>query len=1517
AYSLTDHMDDEVATIQLQFTTLRKMMGDIQTKAFAKQECASAAQVPEQRVTLNLEAVLPPATLDTTWDDSKPQLLWFANEAWLFKLSRAPPCQLHPLPEGLRLPDVCYWPLIHPTPPDNPAHQLTLYLDGAANGTHAAWSVIATLNLPIGEVYIGCMYGCVHLEPDNPQWIGADAMDNIAAELSAMAMAQTCALRWPYSDHLICIRPDLSLSRTVATAVTTCRSNACLAQICRIQGLWLTARTEILEIRGHQGHAWNELADAVAKWALIQGSHEAEPSLGALHEFALQTHDVAWAWMQTTHPALSACFPSLIDQQVMQFDSSDLRVQQAPVRPEHSGSLNPSHAQWTMTVITANVLGNPITLGDAKVSIRHADPRRLVAVASIGQVHYTFVVLHAPCQATQSADTQPNGDVVAEWWSTTSAIWNNTVTTDICWLLVDANAPIDGEHGYHTGPLGAENPSKAGTAFMQFLAGNDLAVPSTFPHIHAGQTTTWSHATGKRSRKDYVAIKAKMMPLATHSWVDIHHDNTFAHADHLPVVLTCKGWQQLHSCAPSFRWDAEKLLDPQCCQDFQHALSTLPIPHWQVDVDDHAAIQEMQILHLGQQFFAKPPRQTHKIKLQPDTLAIIALKRQALDYGRAHKELDHPPFKEELRQLEKLVHCKVRRDTQAFYDALLDRLDHAGELHNHRLVYQLLTRLGRKKGGKAPGPKPLPMLKKEDGTFAATYDEQQRMWMTQFAAVEAGVPCSWAQLQQKHREEAEGLRVTLPEIDPAAFPTVWQIQGGEAPVQDYTETSPMPAEGFIDVTFVDDCAMLVHAPTNQRIEEVIKALVTCFDQAAQSRGLQVNFDRGKTELLWNILGKGAKATKHALYSQGNTLTWEQQGHMYRLHVCHAYKHLGTWTQTKHRHAREILARASAARQQWGQLARPFFRRSLSLATRVRVFQAIVVSKMLYNVHTWAGIKPEELTHWNNHLRGPIALLMKGVLAPQRKFRHPTDTLSAWCGILPLPQQVHLNRLRFAKRLFQRCPAITWRLLNAHQGPTSWIAAFKDSCSWMQQHYDKPHLLPNNHCLQSWIQHMCLDDHWKGRVRKTGKLALHYNTAQAEHAIWQHNFEATLQQAGATLPEDPVPFATPDRWQCDLCSKVFTSTRALAMHASRDHGYRKKVRYFAAGATCHVCNTLFHTRSRLAVHFEHNTRCYDVIQACWPPMPETEVNQLDQEDRLTEAALRKQGWWATKAFLPAVKTCGPSLPPGNDQASARMFQNMLARRPTDAAAYHQLQGRRVSAAPANAPDLPQEFEVYTVQQFMELNEIHGAWFDPSNPVVPMSGTLRGDLMSWLLEWETKCDLCLALGTSMVGMNSDRMAISAAQRAKAGKALGTVIVALQQTQYDTASSLRIFAPIDAVMQLLSVELQLGPEMEMPRPQVTELPHVYGNLPYDKNGQRSDRSRITLDLREGARLRLVNQQGWDQERWGNEGVVLSPQESLKDEGHYAIAVGGGPVRVLGLWWLEAAQRGAVQALPVVNCD
>merc|ERR1712023_178719 len=140
-------------------------------------------------------------------------------------------------------------------------------------------------------------------------------------------------------------------------------------------------------------------------------------------------------------------------------------------------------------------------------------------------------------------------------------------------------------------------------------------------------------------------------------------------------------------------------------------------------------------------------------------------------------------------------------------------------------------------------------------------------------------------------------------------------------------------------------------------------------------------------------------------------------------------------------------------------------------------------------------------------------------------------------------------------------------------------------------------------------------------------------------------------------------------------------------------------------------------------------------------------------------------------------------------------------------------------------------------------------DPSNPVVPMSGTLREDLIKRMLHWEDKVDLCLALGTSMVGMNADRMAVAPAERARRGQngALGTVIVSLQQTQYDSLSSLRIFATIDKVMEMLAEELALDvPPAPSHRP-LESL--VLKDLAYGPDGKRSASSRLTLDLRPGS--------------------------------------------------------------------
>mmetsp|Transcript_36383 Transcript_36383/g.67738 ORF Transcript_36383/g.67738 Transcript_36383/m.67738 type:complete len:663 (+) Transcript_36383:67-2055(+) len=62
----------------------------------------------------------------------------------------------------------------------------------------------------------------------------------------------------------------------------------------------------------------------------------------------------------------------------------------------------------------------------------------------------------------------------------------------------------------------------------------------------------------------------------------------------------------------------------------------------------------------------------------------------------------------------------------------------------------------------------------------------------------------------------------------------------------------------------------------------------------------------------------------------------------------------------------------------------------------------------------------------------------------------------------------------------------------------------------------------------------------------------------------------------------------------------------------------------------------------------------------------------------------------------------------------------------------------------------------------INEIHGSWYDPSNPVVKYSGTLHSKSYPWMREDADTADLCLVLGTSLGGLNADQVATKAADR-----------------------------------------------------------------------------------------------------------------------------------------------------------
>ena len=173
--------------------------------------------------------------------------------------------------------------------------------------------------------------------------------------------------------------------------------------------------------------------------------------------------------------------------------------------------------------------------------------------------------------------------------------------------------------------------------------------------------------------------------------------------------------------------------------------------------------------------------------------------------------------------------------------------------------------------------------------------------------------------------------------------------------------------------------------------------------------------------------------------------------------------------------------------------------------------------------------------------------------------------------------------------------------------------------------------------------------------------------------------------------------------------------------------------------------------------------------------------------------------------------------------------------------------------------------------------------------------------------------------------DRMKTAVHARSQR-RSLGLVIVNLQRTAYDEGTSLRIFAKIDDVMEMLAARLQLTPQsMDLEYlPQLVPGAYIEEDVvrvPFDALGRPTSRGeRHELDLRNGRRV-LVTGGTYE----GDVGTVME-----KRDGHYRIRFEGSvhptfnvkrrPFSLwLGSWWLQEATCGfgimPGGHIPVVN--
>ena len=314
----------------------------------AKEQGQKGRPQPEKVVIL-LDAQL---CQDRTFYPDNQFHMLFENNDWLDQLQHPWSTSFGYIPDGAPIHPQT-WEALHDAPISHcePGF-IEIYVDGATWGSKAGWAAIIVLHDGAHSFLQGVLAGPVQINTQAPDWVGAASNTNISAELTALIVAETLALSFSGGA---CIRPDLQLSKQLIDGHTMMHNVPDMARLAIGMANLSPGHFSVTEVRAHQGHPWNELADAVAKSAARTQEYTGQVPWERVATFAKRPHEQGWAWMQHASEHLCQAFPLLQEGQVIQFDYPQIRPccsGQPPPKHHSFGSIN-----WTITSYNALALG--------------------------------------------------------------------------------------------------------------------------------------------------------------------------------------------------------------------------------------------------------------------------------------------------------------------------------------------------------------------------------------------------------------------------------------------------------------------------------------------------------------------------------------------------------------------------------------------------------------------------------------------------------------------------------------------------------------------------------------------------------------------------------------------------------------------------------------------------------------------------------------------------------------------------------------------------------------------------------------------------------------------------------------------------------------------------------------------------------------------------------------------------------------------------------------------------------
>ena len=420
--------------------------------------------------------------------------------------------------------------------------------------------------------------------------------------------------------------------------------------------------------------------------------------------------------------------------------------------------------------------------------VKHFDPRLLVIEYKTSSFEATFVTGHAPHNAKSLEDKE-------SWWKQLHQQVHPACLQHRCFLMLDANARIDTVIDNAFGGRSEDQEDSNSPLLRTFAHNNELIAPSTFDYWHEGQNHTWHHPSGQTvARLDYILVPHSWHAYINNSWVDETLHLGHPVRDHNSVGLRLT-WTQATpwTIKPARNYDRQAVSQPTNRNKIATIIETLPQVPWSTNATEHARIV---VQHLQQQLCVQFPASTRNrapatasakaqelhVQLTHHKRNNRAVKRMAKDTlmrtafaawrgSTTHTEwyhwlqiyaLSEAITARDIRQCAADLRQQLLQDKQQYLDGLAEEAAHL----NATEVFRALKPVLKSNKKAANNIRPLPTVRKLDGSSTTTLEEYHARWLEHFASIEAGHPV----------EPTELVRDALQRQHGRAQPATWTLQ---------------------------------------------------------------------------------------------------------------------------------------------------------------------------------------------------------------------------------------------------------------------------------------------------------------------------------------------------------------------------------------------------------------------------------------------------------------------------------------------------------------------------------------------------------------------------------------------------------------------------------------------------------------------------------------------------------------------------------------------------------------------